>query len=150
MLQLQTFLTTKNLVGCAHNLGLLHPLTKRRESSAFWNMCKFFPLWNPKPNIFFFLQLLRRSAYIYIQCVFHTLYVRYNQDTSSLLSHPWSQLEKHVQNIRPRTRWQRSILGPNKPGQTSSASSMHLWNIAACSDELPRRKMSIQFNFCKK
>lgn len=79
--------------------------------------------------------------------ILHILYIHSTVKICHLLSHPWNQLETHVQNIRPQMWWQQSNLRPNKPGQTCRASSMHLWNIAACSDELARSKMSFQFTF---
>lgn len=126
------------LVGYTMVLFYVH--MPRKEPSAFYDMCEFFSIMK---------HFSPSSAEIQPICSYicHILYIHATIKIGHLLSHPWNQLETHVQNIRPQTWWQQSNLRPDKPGQTSRASSMHLRNIAACSGELARSKMSFQFIF---
>lgn len=136
---LQTYPTTKQVVAWVHHGVVLYAHTKRGIFSFLWYVWVFFSTMKPKTKHFSPSSAETQPICSYI---FHILYIHATIKIRHLLSHPWNQLETHVQNIR-----QQSSLRPNKPGQTSRASSMHLRNIAACSGELARSKMSFQFIF---
>lgn len=135
---LQTYPTTKKVVGSPHNGVALDALSKKEIFSFHFHY--------ETQNQTFLSQLLRHSAYLHIYTAY-AVYSRYNQDTSSPLASLQPVRDTCAKHQATNVATAKQSASKQQPGQTCRASSMHLRNIAACSDELARSKMSFQFIF---